>query len=69
MINYFWVEIKGKHTRKFLTQILKLDINILEIKYQKNSILIKISYSDYQKIKKITLSRNNLTNYNYNVIM
>ena len=62
MINYFWVEIKGKHTRKFLTQILKLDINILEIKYQKNSILIKISYSDYQKIKKIK------TTYQINII-
>ena len=36
MINYFWAEIKGKNTRKFLTQILKLDINILDIKYQKN---------------------------------
>ena len=62
MINYFWAEIKGKNTRKFLTQILKLDINILDIKYQKNNILIKISYSDYQKIKKIK------TTYQINII-
>ena len=62
MINYFWAEIKGKSTRKFLTQILKLDINILDIKYQKDSILIKISYSDYQKIKKIK------TTYQINII-
>ena len=47
MINYFWIEIKGKNPKRFLS------INIADIKYEKDKILLKVSYEDYKNIKQI----------------
>ncbi|MGN0992979.1 MAG: sporulation protein YqfD [Bacilli bacterium] len=62
MINYFWIEIKGKDVKRLLTKIFKLKINIASIKYEKDRILLKVSYEDYIKIKKIK------TTYQINII-
>lgn len=62
MINYFWVEIKGKNVKRLLSKIFKLKINISNIKYEKNSVLLKVSYEDYKKIKQIK------TTYQINII-
>ena len=53
MINYFWIEIKGKNPKRFLSKLLKLKINISDIKYEKDKILLKVSYEDYKNIKQI----------------
>lgn len=53
MINYFWIEIKGKSLKRFLNTILNNNINILNIRYEKNKAILKVSYEDYNKIKKI----------------
>lgn len=53
MINYFWIEIKGKNVNRLLKQIFKNKINILNIKYYKDKVRLKVSYLDYQKIKEI----------------
>ncbi len=53
MINYFWIEIKGKNPKRFLSKLLKLKINIADIKYEKDKILLKVSYEDYKNIKQI----------------
>lgn len=53
MINYFWIEIKGKNIKRFLNKIINKNINILNIKYDKNAIKLKVSYEDYKKIKEI----------------
>lgn len=53
MINYFWIEIKGKNPKRFLSKLLKLKINIADIKYEKDKILLKVSYGDYKNIKQI----------------
>ncbi len=62
MINYFWIEIKGKNPKKFLTKVLKLKINIESIKYERDRVLLKVSYDDYKKIKQIN------TIYEINII-
>lgn len=62
MINYFWIEIKGKNVKRLLTKIFKLKINISSIKYEKNRVLLKVSYEDYKKIKQIK------TTYQINII-
>ena len=51
LINYFWIEIKGKNVKRLLNKIFKLKINISSIKYEKDRVLLKISYEDYKKIK------------------
>ena len=53
MINYFWIEIKGKNPKRFLSKLLKLKINIADIKYEKDKILLKVSYEYYKNIKQI----------------
>ena len=53
MNNYYEIEIKGKSLRLFINRILKSNINIYDIKYEKEKIIIKCSYQDYQKIKKL----------------
>lgn len=53
MINYFWIEIKGKNPKRFLSKLLKLKINIADIKYEKDKVLLKVSYEDYKNIKQI----------------
>lgn len=62
MINYFWIEIKGRNIKRFLTTIFKQKINIEQIKYETNRVLLKVSYEDYNKIKKIK------TTYEINII-
>lgn len=62
LINYFWVEIKGKNVKRLLTKIFKLKINIANIKYEKDRVLLKVSYEDYQKIKQIK------TTYQVNIV-
>ena len=62
MINYFWIEIKGKNVNRLLTKIFKLKINISSIKYEKNRVLLKVSYEDYKKIKQVK------TTYQINII-
>ncbi len=52
MVNYFWVSIKGKNTKNFLNTLFRQKINMMEIKYKKNEVLIKVSYDDYKKILK-----------------
>lgn len=53
MINYYLIEIKGKNVKNLLNRIIKEKINIIEIKYYKDSIRLKVSYEDYKKIIKI----------------
>ena len=62
LINYFWIEIKGKNVKRLLNKIFKLKINISSIKYEKDRVLLKISYEDYKKIKQIK------TTYQINII-
>lgn len=62
LINFFWIEIKGKNLKYILNKIFKLDINILNIKYYDDRVLFKISYDDYKKIKAIK------TTYEINII-
>ena len=56
MINYFWVSIKGKNPKKLLGTFIKQKINMEQIKYSKDEILVKVSYEDYKKIKGIRTS-------------
>lgn len=54
MNNYYQIEIKSKTIKRFINRLLKSNINIYEIKYFKDKILIKCNYEDFKKIKKIT---------------
>lgn len=56
MINYFIVEIRGKNPKYLLSEIFKLKINVVNIKYFEDRILLKVSYDDYKKIKTIKTS-------------
>lgn len=56
MINYFIVFIRGKNIKYVLREIFKLKINIYDIKYLDNGVLLKVSYEDYKKIKNIKTS-------------
>lgn len=62
MINYFWIEIKGKDVKHLLTKIFKLKVDIASIKYEKGRVLLKVSYEDYKKIKQIK------TTYKINIV-
>ena len=56
MLNYFWISIQGKNTKRILTTLIKQNINIEEIKYEKDRLILKISYEDYKKMKNIRTS-------------
>ena len=56
MINYFWIEITGKNPKQLLARIFKNKINILNIKYYKDKIRLKVTYEDYKKIKALKTS-------------
>ncbi len=60
--NTFLVEIKGKRVKDFLTRIFRLKINIYDIKYYRNRVVIEVDYLGYESIKKIK------TSYEINVI-
>lgn len=62
MINYYILEIKGKNVRKFLHTMMKQGINLYSVKYRKDSIILKVSYEDYKKIKSIK------TTYEVNIL-
>ena len=62
LIKYFWIEIKGINVKRMLNKLFKLKINISSIKYEKDRVLLKISYEDYKKIKQIK------TTYQINII-
>lgn len=62
MVNYFWIEIKGKNIKRFISQIVKQKINIHDLKYKEKSVLLKVSYDDYKKIKSIK------TTYEINIV-
>lgn len=53
MINYYEIEIKGKHINRFLDKIIKERINIFDIKYKKDMITFKVSYQDYQRVVRL----------------
>lgn len=56
MLNYFLVSIQGKNPKRILTRIIKENINIEEIKYEKDRLIFKVSYEDYRKLKDIRTS-------------
>ena len=56
LINYYIIEIKGKNPKRLLKEIFKQKVNIINIKYFKDSIRLKVSYDDYKKIKSIKTS-------------
>ena len=56
MINYFWVSIKGKNPKKLLGIFIKQKINMMQIKYNKNEVLVKVSYDDFKRIKSMKTS-------------
>ena len=62
MINCYIIEIKGKRLNYFLSKLFKLNINIIDITYKKESIILKVSYQDYQKIKELK------TTYKINIL-
>ena len=53
MINYYVLECRGKDLKRFIKNLLKLNIDILDIKYFHDYIVIAIKYDDYKKIKDI----------------
>ena len=53
MINYYWISIKGKNPKQLLNTLIKERISMIAIKYEKDRILIKVTYDEYKKIKSI----------------
>lgn len=53
MKNYYEIEITGNKLKKFYTKIIKNNIEIFDVKTINNKIVLKCSYENYQKIKKI----------------
>ena len=56
MINYFWVSIKGDNPRKLLRTFIKQKINLDQIIYKDDELLVKVSYDDYKKVKNVRAS-------------
>ncbi len=56
MINYYWILIEGKNAKYFLLNVLKKRINVADVIYQKNKIILKVSYDEYKKIQRINTS-------------
>ena len=53
MINYYLIEVKRKNNNTFLKEIINKNINIYNIRYKKDRMIIKISYDDYKKIRRL----------------
>ena len=53
MINYYWISIQGKNPKQLLNTLIKERISMIAIKYEKDRILIKVTYDEYKKIKSI----------------
>lgn len=52
-LSYYKLKITGKDVKRFLQNLYKMHINILDIDYQKKSVIIKVNEYDYEKIKNI----------------
>ena len=55
-MNFCIIEIKGKNPKRLIKEFDRLNIDLYNIKYYRNRLLIKIKYEDYQKIAKIKTS-------------
>lgn len=53
MINCYVVEVTGNNINRFVNKLFRLDVDIYDIKYYRNKVVFKVSYSDYLKIEKI----------------
>lgn len=53
MKHYIWVEVKTKNQSRVLLKLFKQKIDVLEIKYTKESLQFKIEDQDKKKLKKI----------------
>ncbi len=53
MINYYIIKIEGKYLDHYINRLIRLNVNLIDMKYVRNGILIKVSYDDYEKIKDI----------------
>lgn len=57
MINsYYKLKIVGKSPKRYLNTLIKQHIHLLNIEYLNDDVFIKVSLSDYEKIKKIKTS-------------
>ena len=49
-ISYYDIKISGKDVKRFLYNLHKMHIEFLNIVFEKNSVIIKVSEEDYKKI-------------------
>lgn len=56
MYNYYVLSIKGKNAKYFVKCLLKNRINIYDAEYKPDTIILKVSYDDYKRIKKFKTS-------------
>lgn len=56
MINCYVVEISGRYLKSYIRELFKSGIDIYDLKYYENKIIIKISYLDYLKLSEIKTS-------------
>ena len=52
-MSYYLIKITGKDVRGFIRSLYKMHINLFNIRYIDNSVIIKVNKLDYLKIKKI----------------
>ena len=50
---YYDIKITGKDVKRFIRNLVKMNINLYNIKYINKSVIIKVNKSDYLKIKDI----------------
>ena len=61
---YYDLLITGKDVKRFINSLSKININLYNIKYIDNSVVIKVNRLDYLKIKKIkTIYKIEIINY------
>ena len=51
MINYYVISLDIKYYKSFIRYLLKNNIDVFDIKYKSDKILLKVSYESYKKIK------------------
>ena len=56
MNNIIWIETKCSDYYRFIKKLSYLRLSVLEIKYNKNKVYLKIYYKDYEKFKKYLIS-------------
>lgn len=52
-MSYYELKITGKDVKRFIHNLHKMHIELLNIKFIDNSVIIKVNKKDYQKIKEI----------------